>query len=105
MSMISLHSWPFYISITLLLSDDFQHISRNYFDDQCFWKPKGKRTLGYYCLDLSGSTLHESDMRAMNIGVPSDVGGWICQQLREDLCAYDTANKLEEYFKKSCSKL
>jgi hypothetical protein len=44
-------------------------------------------------------------MRAVNIGTPSDVGGWICQQLREELRAYDTAQKLEAYFKRSCREL
>ena len=83
----------------------FQDVSKNYFDGQCFWKPERKRTLGYYCLDLGSSTLNESDMRAVNIGTPSDVGAWICQQLREELHEYDTAKKLAAYFKRSCKKL
>lgn len=83
---------------------NFQEISSSYYG-QCMWKPSGKRTLGCYCLDLHHSSLCEGDMRAVDIGVPSDVGDWLCQQLREDLCACDTADRLEAYFKKSCSKL
>ena len=49
-------------------------------------------------------SLSESDMRAVNIGVPSDVGDWLCQQLREDLCACDAADRLAAYFTKFCSK-
>ena len=69
------------------------------------WKPKGKRTLGYYCFNLSRSVLTESDMKAVGIGVPSDVGDWICKQLREQIHESDTADELEKYFKHSCRKL
>ena len=67
--------------------------------------PNGKRTLGCYSFDLSRSILSEADMRAVNIGVPSDLGIWLCRQLREEFRACDTADKLEAYFKQSCSKL
>lgn len=82
-----------------------QDICNQYYS-QGIWKPKGKRTLGYYCFNLSQTTcLKESDMKAVGIGVPSDVGKWICKQLREDICESDTADKLEAYFKHSCRQL
>ena len=85
----------------------FQEVSNECYG-QSMWSPggpNGKRTLGCYCFDLSHSIFCEGNMRAVNIGVPSDVGDWLCQQLREELCACDTANQLEAYFKKSCSKI
>ena len=68
-------------------------------------KPKGKRTLGYYCFNLSQSSLKESDVKAVGIKVPSDVGDWICKQLREEIHEGEIADKLEEYFEKSSRKL
>ena len=69
------------------------------------WKPKGRRTLGYYCFDLNQSSLTENDMRAVGVGVPRDVGNWICKQLRDEIHVRDTADKLELYFEQSCRKL
>ena len=82
----------------------FQLTSNQYYG-QGMWKPRGKRTIGCYSFDLSQSTLKESDIRAANIGVPSDVGAWICQQLKEELQASDTADRLEKYFESSCKSL
>ena len=67
--------------------------------------PKGKRTLGYYCFNLSKSTLDKRDVKAVGIGVPSDVGRWICSQLRDELHENDTAKQLEAYFSHSCRRL
>ena len=69
------------------------------------WKPKGKRTLGYYCFNLSQSRLDEGDVKSVGIGVPSDVGEWICKQLREEIHEEEIADKLEMYFKRSSRKL
>ena len=96
-----------FIMFTHVIPPKIQEVSYDYYG-QSMWSPagpNGKRTLGCYCLDLSHSILTEGDMKAVNIGLPLDVGGWLCQQLREEFCACDTADKLEAYFKKSCSKL
>lgn len=69
------------------------------------WIPKGRRTLGFYCLDLSRSSLCEGDMKAVNIGVPSDIGRWLCKQLREEIYADSAADKLEKYIERNCSEL
>ena len=81
-----------------------QDISDRYYG-QGMWAPKGKRTLGYYCFNLSQSRLEEKDVKAVGIGVPSDVGDWICNQLREEIHESDTAEKLNKYFKKSSRQL
>ena len=81
-----------------------QDISGAYYD-QGMWKPQGKRTLGYYCFNLNKSRLKERDIKAVGIGVPSDVGSWICKQIREEIHKDDIADKLEEYFKRSCRKI
>ena len=75
--------------------------------NQGMWRAKGGRTLGYYCFNLSPkSRLNESDMKAVGIGIPSDVGEWICKQLRGQLPdESETPNKLEDYLKQSCRKL
>lgn len=67
--------------------------------------PEGKRTLGYYCFNLSKSTLDDEDVKAVGISVPSDVGEWICQQIRDELHEIDTAEQLKSYFSRSCRKL
>ena len=67
--------------------------------------PEGRRTLGYYCFNLHKSTLKDEDMTAVGIGVPSDVGEWICRQIRDELHEIDTAEQLKAYFGRSCRKL
>ena len=69
------------------------------------WVPVGKRTLGYYCFNLHKSTLDEKDMTAVGIKVPSDVGEWICKQIKDELHESDTAEQLKAYFSQSCREL
>ena len=63
----------------------------------------GSRTLDYYCFCLSPKfKLNESDMKAVDIRVPSDVGNWICERLREQLPKESkTPDRLENYLKRS----
>ena len=62
----------------------------------------GNRTLDYYCFCLSQSKLTESDMKAVDIRIPTDVGNWICDRLREQLPKEsETPGRLEKYLKQS----
>ena len=81
-----------------------QDISSAYYG-QGMWTPKGKRTLGYYCFNLSHSSLEEKDVKDVGIGVPSEVGDWICKQIREEIHNDDIADKLQDYFKRSSRKI
>ena len=67
------------------------------------WTPVNKRTIGYFCFDLRSSKFSVSDMINAGIKLPSDVGEWLCNQIRNEIHMSDAALQLRTYFSYSCS--